>query len=59
MGSPLRANNYIPAGKSRRCVYWDGSKGYGNFRDKCRYCVHRPLFTDDCEIEKSLQGAEK
>lgn len=59
MEKPLRANNYIPAGESRRCVYWEDRRGFGKFPDKCRYCKHRPLFTDECEIERNLQGAEK
>ena len=59
MGMPHRANNYISDGKSKHCVYWEGRKGYGNFPDKCRFCVHRPLYSDDCKIERNLQGAEK
>lgn len=59
MGMPHRANNYIPTGESKHCVYWDGVKGFGKFSDKCRYCEHRPLYTDRCNVEDRLQGSTK
>ena len=58
-GNPYLKDNFAPKGELGHCAHWEGRKGYGNFPDKCRVCVHRPLYSDDCKIERNLQGAEK
>jgi hypothetical protein len=59
MGMQNIKNNYAPTGESEHCRHWEGFKGFGNVSEKCRYCEFRPLYTDRCEIEDSLQGSGK
>ena len=51
-------DNYTSDEKSGRCVHRDVSKDYGNIPAECQYCVHRPLYTTDCDIEKNLQSSD-
>lgn len=59
MGELNTENNYTPMGELGHCKYWEGFKGFINMPDKCRCCEFRPLYTDRCEIEDSLQGSGK
>ena len=54
----LPPDNYTPDGKTGQCIHRDVSKGYGEVPAECRHCVHRPVYTVECDIEKCLDAPE-